>query len=148
LLLRSAGRCQFALASDGLHPRDVLTQAANLFQALGLSHIELELQLEQLVAELVLLVPKFLSCQVPYFFGFHSQFSVLASLLAVPSGRLRASQTRCAGEACAKPDAWPPSHPAAKPLPSRTESFPAAPPPPNGRALPCLCPYGFRPASW
>src|SRR5947208_1017639 len=72
LLLRSAGRCQFALASDGLHPRNVLAQAANLFQALGLSHVELELQLEQLVAEVVLLVPKFLSCQVPYFFGFHN----------------------------------------------------------------------------
>src|SRR5690242_7381459 len=82
LLLRSAGRGQFALARDGLHSRNVLAQAANLFQAFGLPHIELELQLEQLVAELVLLVPKFLSCQVSYFFAFHSQFSVLASLFA------------------------------------------------------------------
>src|SRR6266853_1795405 len=63
LLLRSAGRSQFPFASD-------------LLQALGLSHVELKLQLEQLVAEFMLLVTKFLRCQVAYFFGFHNRFPV------------------------------------------------------------------------
>src|SRR5439155_25154615 len=72
LLLRSASRGPFALTIDGLYPRDVLAQSANLFQAFGLSHVELELQLEQLVAELVLPVAKFFRRQIPYFFGFHN----------------------------------------------------------------------------
>src|ERR1700693_6307211 len=66
LCLRSAGGRQFPFASNGLHPRDVLAQAANLLQALGLSHVELELQLEQLVVELMLLVAKFLARQIAY----------------------------------------------------------------------------------
>src|SRR5882724_6961396 len=57
LFLRSAGGDQLALASDGLYPRNVPAQAANLLQALGLSHVELELQFKKLVAQLALLRP-------------------------------------------------------------------------------------------
>ena len=73
-----AGGSQLALASDGLDPRNVPAQAANLLQALGLSHVELELQLEQLIAEFVLLLTKLFGRQVPYFFGFHNLLSVPA----------------------------------------------------------------------
>src|SRR5438034_897965 len=72
----STARSQFPLARDGLDPCDVLAQAANLLQAFGLPHVELKLQLEQLVAQLVLLMAQLLGRQVAYFFGFHSQFSV------------------------------------------------------------------------
>src|ERR1700736_4150992 len=71
LFLRSASGGQFALASDGLHPGNVPAQAANLLQALGLSHVELELQLKKLVAQLALLRDQLVSSQIPYFFRFH-----------------------------------------------------------------------------
>src|SRR6266481_878732 len=66
LFLRSAGGCQFPFAGDGLDPRDVFAQAANLFQTLGLSHVELKLQLEQLVVELMLLVAKLFGRKIAY----------------------------------------------------------------------------------
>jgi hypothetical protein len=50
-------RCGGAISrspSDGLDPRNVLAQAANLLQALGLAHVQLKLQLEQLVREIAL----------------------------------------------------------------------------------------------
>src|SRR6478752_910104 len=72
--LRCAGRSQLALASDGLDPRYVPPQAANLFQALGLSHVELELQLEQLVAELPLLIVQFRVGLIANLVGFHGCF--------------------------------------------------------------------------
>src|SRR5450432_3570861 len=71
LFPRSAGGGQLALASDGLHPRNVPAQAANLLQALGLSHVELKLQLEKLVAQFALLGDQFVSRQISYFFRFH-----------------------------------------------------------------------------
>jgi hypothetical protein len=49
-------RGALALTQDRLDPRNVLAQAANLFQALCLSHVELKLQFEELVGELALLV--------------------------------------------------------------------------------------------
>src|SRR5450755_4352895 len=115
LFLRSARGGQFALASDGLHPRYVPAQAANLLQALGLSHVELELQLEKLVAELALLRNQFVGGQIPYFFRFHISSAFASKFLAnrISSAPLRASQTRSATAACARPDAWLPWHPAA-----------------------------------
>src|SRR5713101_7332803 len=53
--LRLAGG-QFLLAQDGLDARNIPAQPANLFQALRLSHIHLELQLEELVRQVPLLV--------------------------------------------------------------------------------------------
>ncbi len=49
-------RGQFLLAQDSLDARDIAAQPANLFQALGLSHIHLELQLEELVRQIPLLM--------------------------------------------------------------------------------------------
>ena len=71
--LRCAGPCQFTLARDGLHPRNVPPQPADLFQALGLSHVELELQLEQLVAQLMLLVLELGIGQVSDLFCVHNR---------------------------------------------------------------------------
>src|ERR1017187_355330 len=53
--LRLAGG-QLLLAQDGLDARNIPAQPANLFQALALSHIHLELQLEELVRQVPLLV--------------------------------------------------------------------------------------------
>src|SRR5271163_4422203 len=41
------------LAQNCLHPRNVLAQPANLLQALGLAHVQLKLQLEQLVGQIL-----------------------------------------------------------------------------------------------
>ena len=46
-------------ALHGEHPRNVFLQPAHLLQALGLSHLELKPQLEQLFAELALLMLQF-----------------------------------------------------------------------------------------
>src|SRR4029077_358973 len=62
---------ELALPGNCLHPRDVLAHAANLLQALGLSHVQLELQLEELVVHIMLLLAKFFSGQVANFVGFH-----------------------------------------------------------------------------
>src|SRR5271165_2197448 len=68
LLRRCGGLCRHGLhrsnaairpallALDGLHARDVLLQVADLLQALGLPHLQLELQLEQLIGQVTLLV--------------------------------------------------------------------------------------------
>src|SRR5580765_6521764 len=64
------------------------------------------------------------------------------------SARQRGPRTLSSSPACARPAAWLPWHPCGSRLPSQTGSCPDAPPPPSGPALPCLCPYGFRPASW
>src|SRR6266849_9998677 len=66
----------------------------------------------------------------------------------ISSAHLRASQTRFATAAYARPDASLPWHLSARPLPSRTGSCPAAPRQPSDPALPCLYPYAFQPASW
>src|ERR1035438_579294 len=47
---------EFLLAQNGLHTRDIPAQPANLFQALCLSHVHLELQLEKLVSQVPLLM--------------------------------------------------------------------------------------------
>src|SRR4029077_9320901 len=62
---------ELALPGNCLHPLDVLAHAANLLQALGLSHVQLELQLEELVVQIMLLLAKFFSGQVANFVGFH-----------------------------------------------------------------------------
>src|SRR5450432_2757038 len=71
LLLRFAG-CNFTFAGDRLHARDVLAQAAHLLQTFGLSHVELELQLEELTAQVTLLMLQFFVGQVANFFRFHN----------------------------------------------------------------------------
>src|SRR5205823_14495450 len=48
-----------AFARDGLHPGNVLAQGAQLLQALSLSHIQLELELEELVVHFLFLMTKF-----------------------------------------------------------------------------------------
>src|SRR5579862_2857896 len=47
---------KFLLAQDGLHARNIPAQPANLLQALRLSHVHLELQLEKLVSQVPLLM--------------------------------------------------------------------------------------------
>jgi hypothetical protein len=49
----------------------VFAQAADLVQALRLSHFELELQAEKLIIELLLLVQQFSSGQTSKFFDIH-----------------------------------------------------------------------------
>src|SRR6476661_2448908 len=109
LFLRSAGGGQLALASDGLHPRNVPAQAANLLQALGLSHVELKLQLKELVAQLALLGDQFVRGQITHFFRFHvcSVFNFEVFFNFKSSARLRASQIPSAAAACARPTASP-----------------------------------------
>src|ERR1700722_8634508 len=55
LLLLARGRAR-TLSGDRLHPRNVLAQPANLFQALGLPHVQLKFQLEQLVGQFAFLM--------------------------------------------------------------------------------------------
>src|SRR4029077_1031727 len=55
--LRLAG-AKFLLAQDGLDTRNIPAQPANLFQALGLSHVHLELQLKKRVRQIPLLMPE------------------------------------------------------------------------------------------
>src|SRR5271167_266267 len=81
-LLRSS-LLQLALAGHGLDPRDVPAQAANLLQALRLSHAHLELQAKELVAELTLLVLELGFGQVAYLFRVHG------SLCLVPRDETR-----------------------------------------------------------
>src|SRR5260370_15953168 len=58
------------LADDRLDARDVLAQPAHFLKALRLSHVQLELQLEQLVGEVALLVLQLCVSQVLDFFRF------------------------------------------------------------------------------
>src|SRR4051812_47299626 len=152
LFLRSARGGQFALAGDRLDSRNVPAQAANFFQAFSLSHVELELKLEELVAEIALLRDQFVSRQISYFVRFHIGSAFVSSAFKVPnalsSESLRASRTQSAKAACAKPDASPRSHRSARPLPFRTGSCLAVQLQPNDRERLCLFPYGFRLASW
>src|SRR6266700_2112169 len=60
-----------ALVGDSLYAGNVFAQAAQLFQTLSLPHIHLKLQLEELIAHLLFLVPKFFVSQVPDFFCLH-----------------------------------------------------------------------------
>src|SRR5271156_3155330 len=53
LLARSRAR---ALSGDCLPPRNVLAQPANFLQAFGLAHVQLKLQLEELVRQLAFLM--------------------------------------------------------------------------------------------
>src|SRR5260221_5809813 len=55
LLLHARGRAR-ALSGDRLHSRNVLAQSANLLQALGLPHVQLKLQLEELVGQFAFLM--------------------------------------------------------------------------------------------
>src|SRR5580692_9340734 len=66
-----AGRGAPALPEDGLDPGNVFAQAANLFQALGLAHVQLKLQLEQLVRQIVLLMGKLFFGQISDFVCIH-----------------------------------------------------------------------------
>jgi len=59
---------KFTLTADSLHPCNVAAHAAKLLQALGLAHVELELQLEELIVEIALLMAKLIVGQVAYFF--------------------------------------------------------------------------------
>src|SRR5262249_19608872 len=67
---------------DRLHPRHVLAQPANFFEALRLPHLELELQPEELVVEIALLLPELGIGQISDFFCIHkiSLFSMTAKL--------------------------------------------------------------------
>src|SRR5580692_5973893 len=74
--LGCTGRCYacrgaLALPKDGLDPRYIFAQAANLLQALGLAHVQLKLQLEQLVRQVALLMGKLFFGQVSDFVCVH-----------------------------------------------------------------------------
>src|SRR5271157_4623502 len=56
---RSVAAGQLFLAHHGLYARNVLLQLADLLQALGLSHLQLKLHLEELIRELALLMEQF-----------------------------------------------------------------------------------------
>src|SRR2546428_8448543 len=105
---------KFLLTHNGFDAGDILAQTANFLQALCLSHVELELQLEELVSELMLLMTKLDVGEVADFLRFHksvlNQFSVAGSHFSVgcpisflcrPTECPPASQTWCAGAACA-----------------------------------------------
>src|SRR5262249_24775860 len=64
--------CGGALAGNGLHPGNVLAQAADLLQTLRLAHVQLELQLEQFVIHFAFLITKFFICPVSDFICVHS----------------------------------------------------------------------------
>ena len=73
-----AGRCnaQF-LSRITVDARYVLAQAADLGQALRLSHFQLELEAEELVIEFLLLVQQFGIGQISKFFDIHRCLSLL-----------------------------------------------------------------------
>ncbi len=83
---------------DSLHPRDVLAQAADLLQALRLSHAHLELQPEELVVELALLVLRARRRS-------GSESFPRSCVLLMP--RRREHEHASAAAACARPGAWP-----------------------------------------
>ncbi len=68
---RSIASRKLLLAYDGLYPRNVFLQLANLLQTLGLSHLQLKLHLEQLVGQLALLMVQFDIGQVSNFVYVH-----------------------------------------------------------------------------
>src|SRR5208283_3529771 len=72
-LARSVVPGQFFLALHGLDASNVLLQLANLLQALGLSHLQLKLHLEELVRQLALLMKQFGIGQVADLFYIHRQ---------------------------------------------------------------------------
>src|SRR5947199_4272290 len=91
LLLLRCSACGRAPAGNRFHPRNVLAQPAHLLQALRLPHIELELQLEELIVELPLLMAKLVVGWVADLFGFHkisSQFPLVSSHLQCAISRL------------------------------------------------------------
>src|SRR5208282_984077 len=85
-LLRFAGSGKFALAGNRLHPRNVLAQATDLLQALRLPHVQLEFQLEQLVVQIALLVPKLVICQIANFIRFHKSVLSRQFLISMRQG--------------------------------------------------------------
>jgi hypothetical protein len=76
----------------------VFAQSANFCQALGLSHLKLELQPEELVIELALLVFQLGVGQVSDFFYVHLCFSVLLRF-AISSWPLAFGSQPCANTA-------------------------------------------------
>jgi hypothetical protein len=74
-----AGRCnaQLFFPDHGMNARYILAQAADLGQAFRLSHLELELQAEELVIELLLLMQQFGIGQISKFFDIHRFVSSL-----------------------------------------------------------------------
>src|SRR5256885_9931486 len=95
-LLLLPGGCTFA--GNRLYARNVFAQTAQFFQTLGLAHLELQPQLEKLIAHLCFLMPKFFVGQVSNFFRLHelSVETLLARLYKIFSARLRAAQISCA----------------------------------------------------
>src|SRR5207245_1646954 len=81
LLLRCCLRPACPLSDNRLHPGNVLAQSANLLQAFGLAHVELELQLEQLVRELPLVILQLRIGLVTNLVHFHDRFSFLSAPL-------------------------------------------------------------------
>src|SRR3954469_22594388 len=81
--------CRGALVGNRLDPGNVLAQPAQLLQALGLSHVELKLQLEQLIAHFLFLVTKLFVSQISNFFCFHK--SSVETLLATSQTQQAAS---------------------------------------------------------
>src|SRR5450631_3010664 len=131
LLLLARGRAR-TLSGDRLHPRNVLAQSANLLQALGLPHVQLKLQLEELVGQFAFLmlqlffgkISNLLCLHRVSFFGTAAGSSLTAHRSQLPSASpLRASPAWSAGPACATPGASPRSRRRGSRLPSRTEFF-------------------------
>ena len=78
-------------------PAQCLAQAANLLQALGLSHVQLEFSLKSWSCQLALLVAQLVVGQVSNFFCFHksvlsSQLSALARAPGSSEAELQLSQ--------------------------------------------------------
>src|SRR5208282_5226954 len=139
-----------ALADDRLYPRNVPAQAANLLQALRLAHVELKLQLEELVGEFAFLMLQLFFRQIPDLVCFHKFLNRAhrTSDSRFSATRFRASPAWSAGPVCAKPTALLRSRPASSRLPSQTEFSPVSRRRPSDRERPCPYPYGFRPAFW
>src|SRR5208282_4188959 len=113
-----------ALADDRLYPRNVPAQAANLLQALRLAHVELKLQLEELVGEFAFLMVQLFFCQIPDLICFHKFLNHAhpKSDSRFSATRFRASPAWSAKQACAKPTALLRSRPASSRLPFQTKS--------------------------
>jgi hypothetical protein len=80
LLLRFRLRGCGALANDRLDARNVLAEPADLLQTFRLSHVHLELQLEELVGEIPLLMQELGIGLIANLFGFHKNSSQLPAL--------------------------------------------------------------------
>src|ERR1700722_2573351 len=123
------------LLNQSQNPRQIASRVDVIRPAFKLVGAQLQAQLENLLARLAFLDAQVGDGQLPQFVKLQRPRPPVPRRSSCPA-------------ACAPPAASPPAPSPDPRLPSRRESGRDGPARPSLRGRLCLCPYGFRQASW